>query len=91
MATDREIQKLKDQVEDLKNQLEKIALDTLGPDQEEKRRILEGVKQKTKQTWDKTKSSAFDAKNYIEENPWKAIGAAAVIGFIAGIIMTKKK
>ncbi|PFH04534.1 ElaB/YqjD/DUF883 family membrane-anchored ribosome-binding protein [Collimonas sp. PA-H2] len=37
-----------------------------------------------------SKEMADSAEQYVKENPWQALAAAAGVGFLVGVIMTRK-
>jgi ElaB/YqjD/DUF883 family membrane-anchored ribosome-binding protein len=39
---------------------------------------------------DRTKAAARATDDYVRDNPWRAIGAAAAIGFLAGVIIGRR-
>jgi len=39
---------------------------------------------------DASKEMADSAAEYVKENPWRALAAAAGVGFLAGVILTRK-
>ncbi|NKI69753.1 DUF883 family protein [Collimonas pratensis] len=39
---------------------------------------------------DAGKEAADSAERYVKENPWQALAAAAGVGFLIGVIMTKR-
>ena len=38
----------------------------------------------------KTKAAARATDDYVHDNPWQAVGVAAAVGFIAGLIITRR-
>lgn len=39
---------------------------------------------------DRTRAAAHRADDYVHERPWTAIGAAAAIGFVAGLLLNRR-
>ena len=39
---------------------------------------------------DRAKSAARTTDDYVHDNPWPVIGAAAAIGFLAGLLMNRR-
>jgi ElaB/YqjD/DUF883 family membrane-anchored ribosome-binding protein len=39
---------------------------------------------------DRAKVAARYTDDYVHENPWRSIGAAALLGFVAGLLMTRR-
>jgi len=39
---------------------------------------------------DRAKEAARYTDDYVHDNPWRAIGAAAVLGFVAGLLMNRR-
>lgn len=39
---------------------------------------------------DKTKQAARATDEYVQENPWKAVGVAAGIGFVIGLLIGRR-
>jgi len=39
---------------------------------------------------DRAKEAARYTDDYVHENPWRAIGAAALLGFVAGLLMNRR-
>ena len=39
---------------------------------------------------DRAKAAARFTDDYVHDNPWQAIGAAAAIGFLAGLLMNRR-
>ena len=39
---------------------------------------------------DKTKETAKVADEYVRENPWQAVGAAAVAGLVLGVLISRR-
>jgi ElaB/YqjD/DUF883 family membrane-anchored ribosome-binding protein len=39
---------------------------------------------------DKTKEAAKATDSYVRDNPWKAVGVAAAVGFLAGLVINRK-
>ncbi len=39
---------------------------------------------------DRAKTAARATDNYVHDHPWQAIGVAAAIGFIAGLLMNRR-
>jgi ElaB/YqjD/DUF883 family membrane-anchored ribosome-binding protein len=39
---------------------------------------------------DRAKSAARTTDDYVHDNPWSVIGAAAAIGFLAGLLMNRR-
>jgi ElaB/YqjD/DUF883 family membrane-anchored ribosome-binding protein len=39
---------------------------------------------------DRAKEAARYTDDYVHENPWRSIGAAAVLGFVAGLLMHRR-
>ncbi|MEO6918528.1 MAG: DUF883 domain-containing protein [Collimonas sp.] len=39
---------------------------------------------------DASKEMADSAEEYVKENPWRALATAAGVGFLVGVILTKK-
>lgn len=39
---------------------------------------------------DRAREAARYTDDYVHENPWRAIGAAALIGFVAGLMMNRR-
>ncbi len=39
---------------------------------------------------DRAKDAARATDNYVHENPWQAIGIAAAVGFVAGLLMNRR-
>ena len=39
---------------------------------------------------DKTKQAARAADEYVHENPWKAVGIAAGVGFLLGLLINRR-
>ncbi|HEY1327844.1 MAG TPA: DUF883 family protein [Casimicrobiaceae bacterium] len=39
---------------------------------------------------DRAKEAARYTDDYVHQNPWRAIGAAAAIGFVAGLLMNRR-
>jgi ElaB/YqjD/DUF883 family membrane-anchored ribosome-binding protein len=76
--------------ENLNNQLEN-QLNNLGD------QLGEGL-QEAEQTWkdvqemltERTKDAAKAADTYVRENPWTALGVAAGIGIVAGLLMRRR-
>ena len=42
------------------------------------------------QAVDKAKDAARATDDYVHDNPWQAIGIAAVVGFVAGLLMNRR-
>jgi ElaB/YqjD/DUF883 family membrane-anchored ribosome-binding protein len=42
------------------------------------------------QAVDRAKMAARATDNYVHDHPWQAIGVAAAIGFIAGLLMNRR-
>jgi ElaB/YqjD/DUF883 family membrane-anchored ribosome-binding protein len=42
------------------------------------------------QAVDKAKDAARATDDYVHDNPWQAIGIAAAIGFVAGLLMNRR-
>jgi ElaB/YqjD/DUF883 family membrane-anchored ribosome-binding protein len=42
------------------------------------------------ETVDRAKAAARVTDDYVHDNPWIAIGAAAAIGFLAGLLMNRR-
>ena len=39
---------------------------------------------------DKTKQAARATDEYVHENPWKAVGIAAGVGFLVGLLISRR-
>ncbi|MDX1951153.1 MAG: hypothetical protein SFY81_03155 [Verrucomicrobiota bacterium] len=60
-------------------------------------KIQEGIEQQ-RWTWNeireeltsRTREAAIATDSYVHEKPWKAIGIAAMLGFIAGMILAPR-
>ena len=39
---------------------------------------------------DRAREAARYTDTYVHENPWRAIGAAALLGFVAGLLMNRR-
>src|SRR4051812_22042592 len=39
---------------------------------------------------DRAKAAAQATDDYVHDNPWQAIGAAAALGFLAGLLMNRR-
>jgi ElaB/YqjD/DUF883 family membrane-anchored ribosome-binding protein len=39
---------------------------------------------------DRAREAARYTDDYVHENPWRSIGAAAVLGFVAGLLMNRR-
>lgn len=39
---------------------------------------------------DRAKEAARYTDEYVHENPWRSIGAAALLGFVAGLLMNRR-
>ena len=39
---------------------------------------------------DRAKEAARYTDDYVHDNPWRAIGAAALLGFVAGLLMNRR-
>ena len=39
---------------------------------------------------DRAKDAARATDDYVHDNPWQAIGVAAVVGFVAGLLMNRR-
>ncbi|MFO1308817.1 MAG: DUF883 family protein [Burkholderiales bacterium] len=39
---------------------------------------------------DRARSAARTTDDYVHDNPWQVIGAAAAIGFLAGLLMNRR-
>ena len=39
---------------------------------------------------DKTRAAARATDEYVKENPWQAVGVAAGIGFLIGVIVSRR-
>jgi len=39
---------------------------------------------------DRARVAARYTDDYVHENPWRSIGAAAILGFVAGLLMTRR-
>jgi ElaB/YqjD/DUF883 family membrane-anchored ribosome-binding protein len=39
---------------------------------------------------DKTKQAAHATDEYVHENPWKAVGIAAGVGFLVGLLISRR-
>jgi ElaB/YqjD/DUF883 family membrane-anchored ribosome-binding protein len=39
---------------------------------------------------DRAKDAARYADDYVRDNPWQAVGLAAAVGFIAGLVITRR-
>jgi len=39
---------------------------------------------------DRAKAAARATDEYVHDNPWQAIGVAAVVGFLAGLLMNRR-
>ncbi len=39
---------------------------------------------------DRAKDAARYTDDYVHDNPWQAVGVAAAVGFIAGLIITRR-
>ena len=39
---------------------------------------------------DRAKEAARYTDDYVHENPWRSIGAAALLGFVAGLLMNRR-
>jgi ElaB/YqjD/DUF883 family membrane-anchored ribosome-binding protein len=39
---------------------------------------------------DRAKAAARATDDYVHDNPWQAIGVAAAVGFIAGLLMNRR-
>ena len=39
---------------------------------------------------DRAKEAAKYTDDYVHENPWRSIGIAAAVGFVAGLMMTRR-
>jgi ElaB/YqjD/DUF883 family membrane-anchored ribosome-binding protein len=39
---------------------------------------------------DRAREAARYTDSYVHENPWRAIGAAALLGFVAGLLMNRR-
>ena len=42
------------------------------------------------QAVDRAKDAARVTDDYVHENPWQAIGVAAAVGFVAGLLMNRR-
>jgi len=42
------------------------------------------------QAADKAKAAARATDDYVHDHPWQAIGLAAVVGFVAGLLMNRR-
>ncbi len=42
------------------------------------------------QTVDRAKAAARVTDDYVHDNPWQAIGIAAAVGFLAGLLMNRR-
>jgi len=39
---------------------------------------------------DRAKAAAQATDDYVHDNPWRAIGVAAAVGFVAGLLMNRR-
>jgi len=39
---------------------------------------------------DRARDAARATDDYVHDNPWKAVGAAAAVGFVVGMLMTRR-
>ena len=39
---------------------------------------------------DRAKAAARYTDDYVHDNPWRSIGAAALLGFVAGLLMNRR-
>jgi Uncharacterized conserved protein len=39
---------------------------------------------------DRAKDAARFTDDYVHDNPWRAIGAAAIVGFLAGLLLNRR-
>ena len=39
---------------------------------------------------DRAKAAARVTDDYVHDNPWQAVGAAAAVGFVVGMLMTRR-
>ena len=39
---------------------------------------------------DKTKAAARATDDYVHDNPWQAVGAAAAVGFVLGLLVNRR-
>jgi len=42
------------------------------------------------QAMDRAKETARATDDYVHDNPWQAVGIAAVVGFVAGLLMNRR-
>jgi ElaB/YqjD/DUF883 family membrane-anchored ribosome-binding protein len=39
---------------------------------------------------DRARDAARATDDYVHDNPWQAVGAAAAVGFVVGMLMTRR-
>ena len=54
---------------------------------EQARQRLEGLEQDNRT---RAKAAADDASEYVRENPWQAIGVAAAVGVVIGLLLGRR-
>lgn len=88
---DEKIENIKEQIETLKDELADLTSDEKEKYEDEARKIMDNFMRNKKEIWHKTKEKGKEVKNMVEENPWKAVGIAVAIGFIAGMLANRGK
>lgn len=87
---DREIEKLKLQLEELRERLADSAYEESEEIAEKAREIMQTIKEKSKQLWEVTSEKKDSVRKYVQENPWKSVGISAATGFLIAMLFNKK-
>ena len=48
------------------------------------------LKKASQETGDRARDAARATDDYVHDNPWQAVGAAAAVGFVVGMLMTRR-
>lgn len=58
-----------------------------GESLEQARRRLEALEEDVKL---RAQAAASDAERYVRENPWQSVGVAAAVGFLVGLLVSRR-
>ncbi|MFA7253397.1 MAG: hypothetical protein WC107_02495 [Patescibacteria group bacterium] len=82
-----EMEDIESQMDDLRQQLEEMGERKIKKAKMKARQFAEMISEKSKAAGEKAKMAGRDIDKFAHEKPWAAIGVAAAVGMIAGLIV----
>lgn len=87
----KKLESIQKEFQQLGNQISELASMSTQRLEEYRDQAMIDVKQVTKDISQETKKQMRDADEYAHNDPWAVIAGASIVGFLIGVLFSKKK